>query len=100
MRCPNKLHRAVLKFIQPHRHAEDVFSTCYKLNRPKDVRRHFGHMSNLYHYSSSGVPSYHFGSIILFRITSVMHRLKPPILDNGVRFFIQKHVRPETGPRP
>jgi SAM-dependent methyltransferase len=92
---PNKLHRAVLKVIQPHRHAEDVFSTCYKLNRPKDVRRHFGHMADLYHYSSSGVPSYHFGSILLFRITSLMHRLLPPILDNGLRFFIQKHA--ETG---
>lgn len=87
---PNRMHVRALKKVQPDRKAEDVFPTAYMLNRPKDVRRWFGHGADVYHYSTSAVPSYHFGSIAIFRLLRLVHRLTPPPLDVGLRFFIQK----------
>jgi hypothetical protein len=69
---------------------EDVFPTAYRLNRPGDVRRYFGHGADVYHYSTSAVPSYHFGSLVLMRLQQLAHRLMPPMFDVGLRFFIRK----------
>lgn len=90
---PNRVHARVLSKIQPGRKEMDVFPTTYRLNRPSDVRRHFGHAADVYHYSTSGVPSYHFGSMVLFRLQQLIHRLSPPIFDLGLRFFIRKKER-------
>ena len=76
--------------VQPGRREQDVFPTCYKLNRPGDVRRWFGHAATVHHYSTSAVPSYHFGSAVMFRLLRLAHRLTPPPFDVGLRFFIQK----------
>jgi SAM-dependent methyltransferase len=93
--APNSVHASVLRKIQPHRREQDVFPTVYQLNTPGAVRRHFGHSADVFSYSASGVPSYHFGSMILFRLLLVLHRLLPPVLDLGLRFFIRK--RPTAG---
>lgn len=87
---PNRLHAKVLKLVQPWRIEKDVFPTAYKLNRPGDVRRWFGHAADVFHYSTSAIPSYHFGSLLLFRLFRLVHRLTPPPLDVGIRFFIRK----------
>jgi SAM-dependent methyltransferase len=96
---PNGLHRRVLRRVQPHRKEEDVFPTQYRLNRPADVRRHFGDGAEVYHYSTSGVPSYHFGSRVLFRLFQLLHRLLPPILNTGLAFFIRKAEEADRGGR-
>lgn len=93
---PNRHHSKVLKSVQPERLEEDVFPTVYKLNRPKDVKRYFGHAADVFYYSTSAVPSYHFGSPIVFRLLRLVHRLTPPPLDVGMRFFIRKHGGPRT----
>ena len=87
---PNRLHQRLLHRVQPHRKDEDVFPTVYRLNRPNAVRRHFGAGAEVYHYSISAVPSYHFGSVALFRILLALHRLLPPLLDLSLAFFIRK----------
>lgn len=87
---PNSLHRAALKFIQPHRKAEDVFRTEYKLNTPKAVKRYFGQQADVYWYRSSAVPSYHFGSAFLYAVQRFIHRFLPPPLDKGLHLFICK----------
>jgi SAM-dependent methyltransferase len=87
---PNRLHAWVLSRVQPGREAKDVFPTAYKLNRPADVRRYFGGRADVYCYSTSAVPSYHFGSLLLFRLQQLLHRLTPPMFDLGLRFFIRK----------
>lgn len=87
---PNRNHAKALSVVQPGRKDVDVFPTAYKLNRPSDVRRYFGHSADIYHYSTSAVPSYHFGSVALMRILQLIHRLTPPIFDVGLRFFIRK----------
>jgi len=92
---PNRLHSRVLSKVQPGRPAMGIFPTTYRLNRPSAVRRHFGNSADVYHYSTSAVPSYHFGSMVLMRIEQFVHRLTPPPLDVGLRFFIRKHARSE-----
>jgi SAM-dependent methyltransferase len=87
---PKSLYRRLLLRVQPHRRGEDVFPTVYKLNRPRDVKRHFGSRAEMYHYSTSGVPSYHFGSVAMFRLFLLLHRFLPPALDTGLAFFIRK----------
>jgi SAM-dependent methyltransferase len=96
---PNWLHSRALARIQPGRLEEDVFPTAYRLNRPGDIRRYFGHAADVYHYSTSAVPSYHFGSAVLMRLLQFVHRLTPPMFDVGLRFFIRKreHEPAEAG---
>jgi SAM-dependent methyltransferase len=91
---PNGLHKRALRRIQPHRKEEDVFPTEYRLNRPGDVRKAFGHGADVYHYSMSAVPSYHFGSPAIFGLLMFLHRFLPRALDPGMAFFIRKHDRP------
>jgi SAM-dependent methyltransferase len=89
---PNRFHSRALSRVQPGRAAKDVFPTAYRLNRPAAVRRYFGHAADVYHYSSSGIPSYYFGSLALMRLQQLAHRLTPPPFDIGLRFFIQKRA--------
>lgn len=96
---PNALHRRALSRVQPHRKEEDVFPTVYRLNRPGAVRRHFGQGAQVHHYSTSGVPSYHFGSLFLFRLFLLVHRLLPPALDTGLGFFIRKFAEADRAGR-
>lgn len=87
---PNRLHSRVLSQVMPGRPSKDVFPTVYRLNRPSAIRRHFGHAADVYHYSTSAVPSYHFGSLAIMRLQQLVHRLTPPMFDVGLRFFIRK----------
>lgn len=88
---PQELHSRALARVQPGRLARDVFPTVYRLNRPAAIRRHFGRSADVFCYSTSAVPSYHFGSLLLMRIEQLIHRLTPPLFDVGLRFFIHKH---------
>lgn len=98
---PNRVHQRLLRRIQPHRKDEDVFPTVYRLNRPRDVRRAFGSSAELFHYSTSAVPSYHFGSPLVFRLLLLLHRFLPPMLDLSLALFIRKEDerRPSPGGR-
>lgn len=87
---PNRMHSNALSRVQPGRTAKDVFPTVYRLNRPADVKRFFGKAADVYAYSTSAVPSYHFGNVLLMRLEQFVHRLTPPMFDVGLRFFIHK----------
>lgn len=87
---PNRFHSGAISRVQPGRPSKDVFPTVYRLNRPAAVRRYFGHSADVYHYSTSAVPSYHFGSLFVMRLQQLVHRLTPPPFDVGLRFFIRK----------
>jgi SAM-dependent methyltransferase len=92
MILPNRMHTRAVSLIQRGRPSKDVFPTKYKLNRPSSVRRYFGKSAEIYHYSTSAVPSYHFGNIVIMRFLQLVHRVTPPIFAVGLRFFIQKRV--------
>lgn len=87
---PNRFHARALSRVQPGRRAMDVFPTVYRLNRPSAVRRAFGAGVDIFHYSTSAVPSYNFDSVLLMRLLQLLHRLTPPMFDVGLRFFIRK----------
>jgi SAM-dependent methyltransferase len=87
---PNRLHQAILARVQPHRLAEDVFPTAYRLNTPGAVRKAFGADVEVYYYRSSALPSYHFGNAALFRLQNLLHRFLPPPLDVRLSLFIRK----------
>lgn len=89
---PNRLHSRALTRVQPGRPSKDVFPTVYRLNRPSAIRRYFGDAADVYSYSTSAVPSYHFGSRAIMRLQQLVHRLTPPLFDVGLRFFIRKRV--------
>lgn len=87
---PNRMHSRALSRIMPGRPSKDVFPTVYRLNRPLAVKRYFGDAADVFHYSTSAVPSYHCGSLFLMRLQQLVHRLTPPMFDVGLRFFIRK----------
>jgi hypothetical protein len=91
---PNRAHSRALFHIQPGRPSRDVFPTRYRLNRPSAVKRYFGHAADVYWYSTSAVPSYHFGNIAVMRFLQLVHRLTPTPFDVGLRFFIRKRDEP------
>jgi len=97
---PNRLHSRALSKVQPGRLTKDVFPTVYKLNRPSVIRSYFGRSADVYHYSTSAVPSYHFGSLVLMRLQQFLHRLTPPMFDVGLRFFIRKLPAPDNAVVP
>ena len=97
---PNRMHSRAISMVQPGRHAKDVFPTSYRLNRPSAVERYFGKDADVYHYSTSAVPSYHFGSLALMRLLQLVHRMTPPMFGVGLRFFIRKRSGPGRTKRP
>lgn len=79
---PNSLHVAVLKWVQPHKAAEDTFPTVYRLNTRADLERHFGRGVTVSFHS--GEPQYYFGREWLRRVMMVVHRLLPEQLHTAM----------------
>lgn len=89
---PNRLHVAVLRYLQPGRKAEDVFPTRYRLNTMKSLRQFFPpekwtHAS----YYWSGEPAYFGGNLLAWRLAISMNWLFPKFMSPLLLIFIQKH---------
>lgn len=87
---PNRFHTSVLRRVQPHRKAIDVFPTFYRLNTPGDLERHFGAHFDLHYYRDSAVPSYHFGRPAIFRGLRFLHRILPGPLHTGLYVLMRR----------
>lgn len=86
----NAGHVAVLKRVQPHRQAADVFPTLYRMNSPGAIRRLFGHAGTVVIYAHSAEPSYHFGNKWVFGAFKVLHKLLPEALAATMYIFVRK----------
>lgn len=86
---PNRLHDAVLKYVQPHRKAIDTFPTFYRLNCRRDFKRHFTQCS-VHVMSDSWEPAYFFGKIWLYHIFAVIHKFMPKFFGTASIFLLQK----------
>ena len=86
---PNTLHERVLKWVQPNRKPGSVFPTVYKLNSPKDLKRHFSE-DDVHWYYDIAEPAYHCGRVLIYRALLLMHRLLPPKLAVCVCMFVRK----------
>lgn len=87
---PNRLHVAALKRAQPHRLAEDVFPTAYKLNTPGQVRSHFPDCE-VVHYYAANEPGYAFGNKFVYWLMMGFHKILPGPLRPGFCVFIRKN---------
>lgn len=87
---PNSLHVRLLKRIQPRRKAVDVFPTVYKLNTPRAIQRAFGPRAEVFPVFFSGEPGYYFGSLLIYRVWVLIHRLLPRRLQPLLIVFIRK----------
>ncbi len=86
---PNRLHVALLKFLQPGRKAEDVFPTRYALNTRRDLRRSFA-PHDVVVYGHTSEPQYVGRSPIAWRIAGFFDALTPPRLAATLMIFVQK----------
>lgn len=86
---PNKLHVAVLKWLQPTRLAEDVFPVRYAMNTPKHFRQYFGD-EEVYVYGHFSEPQYAGSSVLAWRIASFLDWLTPLRFAPTLMIFIRK----------
>jgi SAM-dependent methyltransferase len=86
---PNSLHVAALRYIQPHRKAEDTFPTHYKLNSLREMRRHFD-QCDVVCLTDSWEPAYFFGRTWLYRLFQFVHWVLPKSLGTAHVFIGRK----------
>lgn len=86
---PNRLHNAVLRFVQPDRKEQDTFPTYYRLNSRRAFVRYFTEC-RVASASDSWEPAYFFGNAILYRIFLLIHKLLPRAFGTATMFFLQK----------
>ena len=73
---PNRLHNAMLRYLQPAKQERDTFPTRYRMNTAADLRKlfpedRFEHFS----YTADGEPAYAGSSPMAWRLTDgVLHR--------------------------
>jgi SAM-dependent methyltransferase len=88
---PNAFHKALLRYLQRHRSAEDVFPTVYRLNSLRDLHRYFPvdrwrHFS----YRSNPSPKYFGQSAFIFHSIALYQSLTPDPLKTDLHVFLQK----------
>lgn len=86
----NKFHAKVLRRVQPHRLAIDVFPTLYRMNTPGAVKRLFGHAAEVIIYNHSAEPAYHFDNRWAYRFFRLVHKLLPEALATTMYIYIRK----------
>jgi SAM-dependent methyltransferase len=84
----NSRHLNVLRFVQPERHALDVFPTAYKLNSLRQVRELFPDWTD-YSYVHSSEPQYFFGSRSMYRVFRLLHAILPKSVTGNVFIFMK-----------
>lgn len=89
---PNRLHVAVLKYLQPGRPAEDIFPTRYAMNTPRDLRRLFPEPQwTLVTYGQLNTQQYAGASAIAWRMAAFVDRLTPPRFAPTLVVFARKN---------
>lgn len=87
---PNELHTRVLRRLQPHRKAEDVFPVRYSMNTRRSLARLFPPPHELVVYGHSSEPTYFGSSAPAWRMVQAVDRLTPPSLAPTLMVFVRK----------
>lgn len=85
----NSAHSKVLNIVQPGRKEIDVFPTKYKMNTLSDFNKYFNDWSN-HSFIFRSDPAYYFGSKLLYRFQSILHRLLPASIIGNLFIFVRK----------
>jgi SAM-dependent methyltransferase len=91
---PNRSHARAIEKVQPGRKADDVFPTRYRMNSRRAVKRLFGRYGEVYAYTASGEPSYHFGNALIYRLGMLVHKLLPSALQTALFVFVRRNDTP------
>ncbi len=89
---PNRHHVAAKSKISPEVLDFDVFPTRYRMNTPAQLRTLFGLEADVFTYTQSGEPAYHFNNGLLYAFFYGLHKLLPSFLDTGLFMFAQKRA--------
>lgn len=88
---PERLHGTFLRWLVPHKKAEDGFETVYKLNTLAALERHFPAPDFSHHsYYYDPGPGYFGRSMTLARIIRAYNYLVPPFLLPHLFVFVQR----------
>lgn len=88
---PARLHAAVLARAQPHRRAEDVFPTCYRLNTRRALARAFPERAWSHHvHGWNSEPAYAGRSALAWRAMQGLQALLPPAMDATLHVFLRR----------
>ena len=94
---PNRVHARTLEKVQPGRKSEDVFPTRYRMNSRRAVKRLFGRYGEVFAYTGSAEPAYHFGNALIYRLGMIAHKLLPAGLQTALYLFVH---RSDASPEP
>jgi SAM-dependent methyltransferase len=86
---PNRLHTAVLKYIQPDRKDLDVFPTYYRINTLGHMKKYFD-VCDVSIHSEHWEPQYFFGFKWLYNVNRFIHALIPNALGMTSIFIAKK----------
>ena len=97
--APNRMHPALLRFIQPGRQERDVFPTCYKLNSRRALKRNFrAALWENYSYTWSPNPGYHFNNPWIHRALQAYQYVKTPLFGGEVLLiFLRRRLEDVPG---
>jgi len=87
---PSSFHVRVLSRSQPHRKAEDVFPTRYKLNTPRALLNSFGGGADIFIAKKASEPAYHFGRPVIYRSVKWMNKHCPDAFMPAIDVYIRK----------
>lgn len=89
--APASLRRWIVGRAQNDRKDEDVFPAYYKMNTRKALLKAFPKCDyEHYIYFWDGAPSYHFNSVVLYKLFLLVHRLTPAAFRNAIFAFLKK----------
>lgn len=86
---PESLQGRILRRAQPDRKAVDAFPTVYALNTPAAFRREMTEF-DLHWFRYDGLPAYHMGSKLLYRVLWGLHWLLPPAMCNNFMVYARR----------
>ena len=92
---PNRWHVALLKHLQPHRKAVDVFPTAYCLNTRAALKKYFP--EDAWEHCNHGYfaePAYFANSKLLWALMLLVFRLTPSALAPTWMIFLHKRQSP------
>ena len=88
----NTSHSAVLKKVQPGRKKADIFPTKYKMNTLRDIRKTFDGWDDK-SFIFRADPAYYFGSEIIYKMQSFLHRVLPSWVCGELVYIRKKALR-------
>ncbi len=85
----NKIHKKIIKLVQPSREEQDVFPTFYRLNTFKDIKKNLFSYKN-YSYLYASHPAYFANKKSIFFIMSFLHKILPSFMVSEIFVFLKK----------